>query len=201
MQRIGVLGGTFDPIHYGHLAIAEEARWLLGLQQVYLIPAAQQPLKPGQHRASPQQRMAMVRMACAGNALLLPSDIELGRAPPSYTVDTLRDLRATLAPDTELWFILGSDSLASLPRWHAPHEMLGLVRFAALVRPGSLLDLEALDAELPGIAARTRLIEGPRLDISSTDLRQRCAEQRPIRYQVPESVRQYIQEQRLYEHE
>jgi nicotinate-nucleotide adenylyltransferase len=198
MQRMGLLGGTFDPVHYGHLAIAAEAAWALNLAHIYLVPAAYQPLKHGQHSASPQQRLHMLQLACADDPLLIPSDMELRRAPPSYTVDTLRELRATLAADCELWFVLGSDSLMTLPRWHAAADILHLARLAAMQRPGSRIDLTPLDAALPGLRERTTVIQGPALDISSSELRWRIAHGRPVRYQIPEPVRAYIREQGLY---
>jgi nicotinate-nucleotide adenylyltransferase len=198
MQRIGILGGTFDPIHYGHLAIAQEAAWALNLARVYVVPAARQPLKTGQPHANAQQRLEMVRMACVGNALLVPSDVEMHRTPPSFTIDTLRELADALEDPAELWFILGSDALIDLPRWHAAQQLVELTQFAVLTRPGAAVDLDALDAQVPGVAARTRLIEGPLLDISSSALRQRILAGQPVRYQLPDRVLDYIVEQRLY---
>ncbi len=198
MQRIGILGGTFDPIHYGHLAIAEEAGRALGLATVLLIPAARQPLKREPHSASPQQRWEMVARACAENELLQPSDIELRREPPSYTVDTLRELYAGYPPDTELWLILGADAVVSFPHWHAADQILQLARLAVVARPGASVDLQALDQSVPGLHQRTTLLEGPHLDISATDLRQRIANNRPVRYQLPDDVLAYIRQHNLY---
>jgi nicotinate-nucleotide adenylyltransferase len=198
MERVGILGGTFDPVHYGHLAIAEEAAWALGLARIYMVPAARQPLKEGQPHADPQQRLEMVRLACAGNALFVPSDIEVRRGPPSFTVDTLRALAEALEHPPEMWFILGSDALTDLPRWHAAAQIVELVRLAVLMRPGMAVDLAPLESHLPGIAARTRVIEGPLLDISSSSLRQRMLAGQPVRYQLPDSVLDYIGEQQLY---
>ncbi len=198
MQRIGILGGTFDPIHYGHLAIAEEARWSAGLTRVYLVPAAHQPLKHGQHAATAQQRMHMVRLACANNAAFVPSDSDLHRASPSYTVDTLRTFQLMLGAAAELWFILGYDALMSLPQWYAAPQIIKLVKLAAIARPGTALDMAVLEQQLPGIVARTRVIDGPRLDISSTALRQRIAAHQPIRYQLPDAVLDYIIKEHLY---
>ncbi len=115
--RTGILGGTFDPIHYGHLAIAEEARTALRLDRVLLVPAAHQPLKRGEHLASPEQRFEMVRLACAGNDAFEPSTIELDRPGPSYTVATLEELAG--GGWGELFFVMGADALADLPRWYA----------------------------------------------------------------------------------
>jgi len=199
MQRIGILGGTFDPIHYGHLVIAEEVRWALGLAQIYVVPAAQQPFKQGQQRANPAQRMEMVQRACAGNSALVPSDVELRRTPPSYTIDTLQEFRNRFGNSATIWFIVGGDALESLPHWHAAAEIISLARLAAVGRPGSTPDLARLDAALPGLADATDMVTGPQLDISSTALRRRVAAGQPIRYQVPETVLAYIIEQRLYQ--
>jgi len=200
MEQVGILGGTFDPIHYGHLAIAEEVRYVLGLSRVYLIPSAHQPLKPG-HAATPHQRMEMVCRACSDNPALIPSDRELQRPPPSFTIDTLRDLSAELHASgnhTKLWFILGADSAMSLPQWRDPHTILDLARLAIVVRPGTTLDIHALEKDVPGIAARSITVAGPRLDIASSMLRQRIAEGRPVRYQIPDAVLEYIVQQKLY---
>jgi nicotinate-nucleotide adenylyltransferase len=198
MERVGIYGGTFDPIHNGHLAIAEEACWALGLVRLYVVPAARQPLKNGPQGASPEQRLAMAQLACADNPHLVVSDLELRRPPPSYTIDTLRSFRDLLGSAAELYFILGADALASLGLWHRAREIVDLAQLAALTRPGATLDLDQLEREIPGMMARTTLIEGPLLDISGTDLRRRLAEGRPVRYQLPEAVREYVQAHGLY---
>jgi nicotinate-nucleotide adenylyltransferase len=194
--RIGILGGTFDPIHYGHLAIAEEARVALGFSEVLLVPAARQPLKGGEHIATPSQRFEMARLACASNPAFTVSSIEIERTGPSYTVDTLRALRDAGMGD--LFFILGADAAADLYRWHAAHEIMGLARIVAVGRPGTPLDIAALDDNLPGLSTRLIFLEGPGLEISSTDLRARLAAGRPIRYQTPDAVVEYIASQGLY---
>jgi nicotinate-nucleotide adenylyltransferase len=197
-QRIGVFGGTFDPIHFGHLAIAEEVRWSLDIDYVYFIPAAQQPLKQGYHYATPQQRLEMVQLACANNAAFVPSDIELRRSPPSYTVDTLLELRETIGDDVDLHFILGSDAFLSFPKWHAAQQIIRLARLVVLARPGTVINIELLEGELPGISSRTTGVIGPQLDIASSMLRQRLANGQPVRYQMPEVVLDYIEHHELY---
>lgn len=199
MQHIGILGGTFDPIHYGHLAIAEEVRWALTLSFVYLIPAAQQPLKPGMHAATPHQRLDMVRLACQENAALVPSAIELQRSPPSFTIDTLRELHKQHHTTADLWFIIGSDSLASLPRWHAIHDIISLAKLAVLARPGYATDIAMLEEAIPGITSRAKNIAGPHLTIASSTLRQRIAAGQPVRYQIPDKVLEYITTHGLYQ--
>jgi nicotinate-nucleotide adenylyltransferase len=198
MQRIGILGGTFDPIHHGHLAAALEACWALRLAHIFLIPAAQQPLKHAPHLAAPAQRLEMVRRACAGNQQLVPSDIELRRAPPSYTIDTVRELRRIAGDGAQLWFVLGGDALTSFPNWHAADQIVQLARLAVIRRPGTQIDMAPLVQALPDLQDQVDMIDGPMLDIASTDLRQRIARGQPVRYQMPDSVIAYIEEQRLY---
>jgi nicotinate-nucleotide adenylyltransferase len=195
-ERIGVLGGTFDPIHYGHLAIAEEARVVLGLERVLLVPAARQPLKRGAHVASPQQRIEMARLACAGNSALDVSPIEVERPGPSYTVNTLEQLRD--AGLGELHFILGADALADLHRWYDAPRIPELARLVVIARPGHRPNLDAVAAQLPGVRERITLIDGPGLAISSSELRSRIAAGRPIRYLTPEPVVEYIARNGLY---
>jgi nicotinate-nucleotide adenylyltransferase len=199
MVQIGVYGGSFDPIHVGHLAVAEDARAALGLQQLLIVPAARQPLKAAAVQgASPAHRLAMARLACADNPAFLVDDLELERPPPSYTVDTLRALQARCGPEAQLWFVLGADAARDLPRWHRADEIVAIARLAIVGRPGASLHLPSLEAALPGLAGRYRTIDGPRLDISSSELRRRRAAGRPIRYQVPEAVWAYIETERLY---
>lgn len=196
IARVGILGGSFDPIHYGHLSIAEEARATLRLDRVLFIPAALQPFKAAAHIAPPEMRLEMARLACAGNDSFEVSPIEIERSGPSYTVTTLEALRDTLGG--ELFFILGADALADLPRWRAASRIVELARIVAVGRPGFALDSAVTDRALPGLAARLTRIEGPLLDISSTALRRRAAAGRPIRYQTPDPVVQYIAEKGLY---
>jgi nicotinate-nucleotide adenylyltransferase len=194
--RIGILGGTFDPIHYGHLAIAEEARVLLQLDRVLFVPAAQQPFKRGGHVATTAQRLEMARLACVGNPAFTVSPIEIERQGPSYTIDTLKALHE--AGLGELHFILGADAAMELHRWHAAPEVVALARIVVVGRPGVGLDSAALDRKLPGLAQRLTLLEGPGLEISSKALRGRVAASQPIRYQTPDTVVEYIAAHGLY---
>ena len=195
--RIGILGGTFDPIHYGHLAIAEEARVALRFDRVLFIPVARQPLKRGEHVAAPAQRLEMARLACAGNPAFEVSPMEIERRGPSYTIDTLAALRDTGL--SELHFIVGFDAAADLHRWHAARAILALARIVAVGRPGFTLDATALDRDLPGLSERLTVLVGPSLDISSSALRRRVADGRPIRYQTPDAVVEYIAAHGLYQ--
>lgn len=196
--RIGIYGGSFDPLHIGHLAIAEEARATLGLASVAFVPAARQPLK-GQAQGAPDHRLSMVRLACAGNSAFYADDLELRRPPPSYTVDTLLSFRERHPPPAELWFVVGADAARDLPRWHRAAEVVTMARLAIVGRPGFSVDIPALLAALPGLAGRYTLIDGPHLDISSTELRGRLAAGRTVRYLLPEEVRLYIAEHGLYQ--
>ncbi|HEU5103976.1 MAG TPA: nicotinate-nucleotide adenylyltransferase [Roseiflexaceae bacterium] len=194
--RVGILGGTFDPIHYGHLAIAEEARLALGLDRVLFIPAARQPLKHGAHVGTPEQRFEMARLACASNSSFEVSRIELDRPGPSFTLTTLEELQDKELG--ELHFILGADALADLPRWRGAARILELARIIAVGRPGSVPDLALLDQVLPALRARLTLLAGPVLDISSSALRRRVSAGLPIRYQTPDCVVAYIGQHELY---
>ncbi|NNJ09369.1 nicotinate (nicotinamide) nucleotide adenylyltransferase [Chloroflexales bacterium ZM16-3] len=198
VARIGIYGGTFDPIHIGHLAIAEDARHTLGLSQVLFIPTARQPLKDEVQGATPLQRLEMVRLACATNPHFAVSDLELRRPPPSYTIDTLLALRADLGSAIDLVFLLGVDAARDLPRWYRATEIIRLVRLAVISRPGYSLSLQALETNMPGISERCVTIDGPRLDVSSSDLRARLFAGRPVRYQIPDPVIDYIAAHGLY---
>ncbi len=194
--RTGVLGGSFDPIHYGHLAVAEEVRVVLQLNRVLIIPAGEQPLKPGGNVAEPVHRLAMARLACVGNPFFEVSSIEIDRPGPSYTYVTLQLLYDQGLDD--LYLILGADSVADLPRWREVRRILELAHIVGVSRPGVSFDLAYLSQIVPGLMERLIVIDGPRLDISSTDLRRRVAQGRPIRYQTPDAVVAYIETHGLY---
>ncbi|MBX5457783.1 MAG: nicotinate-nucleotide adenylyltransferase [Thermogemmatispora sp.] len=202
VRRIGLLGGTFDPIHYGHLVIAEEVRATLALSEVVFIPAGQPPHKPGRPVTPAQHRLAMLQLAIASNPAFSLSKIEIERPGPSYTVDTLRLLRERWGSEVYLAFILGADSLAEFTSWYNAAGVLAqLDCLVAVGRPGYRPPQElvsALDERLPGICERLRVVNAPYLSISASDLRRRVAEGRPIKYQTPESVEAYIAQHQLY---
>lgn len=195
--RIGVFGGTFDPIHFGHLAVAEATRHALDLHSVLFVPAARQPFKASRQVASAGQRLAMVFLAIQDNPAFFPCDLEMRRGGPSYTVDTLYALHAA-RPGSELLFLIGADAIVDFPRWRSAAAILELAQLGILARPGSSVDLAALDQRLPGIRERSRLVTGPQLAISSSDIRERIAAGLPVRYLLPEAVRCYISRQGLY---
>lgn len=197
-MRVGVLGGTFDPIHYGHLVIAEEARVRLQLDRVIFVPAKTPPHKLQQRYSPAQHRLHMVQRAIASNPYFAVSDVELTRPGLSYTVDTLAILQQEFGPAAELYFLMGMDSLAGLLSWHRPADIIARAYLAVAVRPGYQVDLETLEGALPGVSERMRLLEIPAIGISSRELRQRVRAGLPIRYQLPDSVEAYIREHNLY---
>ena len=196
--RIGVLGGTFDPIHYGHLVIAEEARVQLHLQRVLFVPAGTPPHKLHERYSSADARRRMVELAIASNPRFEISLVELTREGPSYSVDTLRLLHKELGPDADFYFIMGLDSLAGILTWYEPQQLLELCYIVAASRPGYGVDLNALEDILPGISTHTILLKTPELNISASNLQQRVREGLPIKYQTPEPVEEYIYRHELY---
>lgn len=197
-ERIGLLGGTFDPIHLGHLVVAEEARTRLSLDRLLFVPSRQPWRKAGREIAPEADRLAMVRLAVEGNPGFEVSLVDLEREGPSYSVDTVCDVRASLSPEAELYFILGYDALMDLPHWHAPAELARITRLVTVIRPGYALDWSPLEQAIPQARETVMLLETPEIGISSTEVRQRVAAGRSIRYWVPDLVAEYIQQQGLY---
>ncbi len=201
-RRIGLLGGTFDPIHYGHLAMAEEVYAALDLAEMVFIPAGQPPHKAGRTITPAEHRLAMLKLAIASNPHFTLSQVDIQRSGPSYTVDTLRLLREEWGKETAFYFVIGWDSLEELPTWYEPEGILAQLDYlVAISRPG--YDerpgyREKLEQRLPGLKERLLVVPAPQLAISSTSLRQRVAEHRPIRYQLPEAIEQYIERHGLY---
>jgi nicotinate-nucleotide adenylyltransferase len=192
MTRIGVLGGTFDPPHIGHLIVASEALWQLDLDVVRLVPARVPPHKPGGTQADSERRAAWVERAVAGQPGLEVSRIELDRPGPSYTADTL-DAMAAEDPGAELWFILGADQLAGLPGWREPERILAAARLAVVPRAG--LDVRGIADEVaPG---RADLLDVPEIAVSSSMIRERLAAGRPIRFLVPPAVEESLRREGL----
>lgn len=197
-RRIGVLGGTFDPIHIGHLILAEEVRVCLKLDQVLFVPALISPHKLTEEPCPAEDRLRMVELAVADNPAFVASRVDLDRPGPSYTADTLEILKRELGNDAELYFILGMDSLAGLPRWYQPQRVLALARLVAVSRPGHQVDLAEIERVLPGLRERLQVVTTLQIGISGTDLRRRVRLGLPIRYQVPSKVEEYIRERSLY---
>ncbi len=197
--RIGLFGGTFDPVHVGHLAVAEAARDRLGLERIVFLPAGAPPHKPAGARASSADRLAMLRLATSDNARFVVDPRELQRDGPSFTVETLSEF-AREHPDAELLWLMGSDSLVELHTWRAPQRVCALATLAVLLRPGWTRDAVEAWRGGPGraFAARIVVLDVPGLDVSARALRAALASGASVRYLVPEAVRAHISAQRLY---
>jgi nicotinate-nucleotide adenylyltransferase len=201
---VGVLGGTFDPIHIGHLAAAEEVRESLGLDRILFVPAGIPPHKPDRVISAPQHRLAMVELAIGGNPAFEACRLELDRTGPSYTVDTVEALARPVdgGPAPDLTLILSAESFRGLPSWHEPRRLFGLARLAIVPRGGLAPPGKGwLEEHFPGIEARVVALDAPRLRLSATDIRGRVAAGRSIRYLVPDAVIRYIEDHDLYRDE
>lgn len=199
-MRIGVLGGTFDPPHYGHLIIAEQARDQLSLDRLLWVLAGVPPHKNSAEVTPVRHRRAMLELALeeAANPTFALSLVDVERPGPHYSVDMLSILSADF-PGAELFFLIGADSLRDLPTWHQPHRLLRHARLAVLRRPGVEYDLQALEALIPGIKDNLVFVAAPLIEIAANDIRARVANGKTIRYLVPEGVARYIQQNRLYQ--
>jgi nicotinate-nucleotide adenylyltransferase len=197
-MRVGVIGGTFDPIHVGHLIVAEGARDVLSLQRVVFVPAGQPPHKRSTRISPAAHRLAMVRLAIAGNAYFATSRVDIDRRGPSYTVDTIRLLHEAWGPEVEVYFLIGGDSLVELPTWYQPQRLLEICQVVAVPRPGYEPDLDAVNDRIPGVSERIQILDLPLVDLSATEIRDRVRDRRSIRYLVPASVERYIHRHRLY---
>ena len=198
-MKVGIMGGTFDPIHIAHLIIAEEARTRLALDRVIFIPAGEPWMKPGHIVSAAGQRAEMVKLAISSNPAFSLSLSEVERPGPTYTVDTLEQLLGELGYDTQLFLLLGWDSVAELPAWKAPYRVSKMATVVAFPRPGfTKPEIAALEKVMPGIAERMVSLDEPYLEISSTGIRKRIADGGSVRYLVPDAVGQYISEYRLY---
>jgi len=197
MLRYGVFGGSFDPLHYGHLALAETARVQLQLDLVLFVPVGQQPIKQS-HTSSAADRAAMVERAIADNPGFALSRVDLDRSGPHYTVDTLGLLREQ-HPDVATWyFLMGEDSLHELPKWREPEGILQQATLGVMPRVGQRADVLGMRAHFPLLAERLIWLDVPPLHISATDLRLRVRKSLPLRYLVPPTVAAYIEEHQLY---
>ena len=198
-RRLGVLGGTFDPIHYGHLVAAQETHYQLELERVLLVPVGQPPHKLNEPLSPAEHRVRMIEIAIEGRPQFALSRVDVDRPGPQYTADTLALLREEWGPDTRLFFIAGSDSLADILDWRDPERILAQAELAVVERRRAGVDVEALEHKLPALGQRLHWVQMPLLEISSTDLRARVREGRPISFFLPPAVEGYILKHRLYQ--
>jgi nicotinate-nucleotide adenylyltransferase len=198
-MNIAVLGGTFDPIHNGHLAVASVVQERLAPVEIVFMPAGQPYLKSGHNISPAADRLEMTRLAIAGNPCWSLSTLETDRSGPTYTLDTIRALKTRVSPPGELYFILGWDKLSELPRWYKPAELIKLCTLIAVPRIGvPVPDLLKLDSSLPGLSKRVMLLDKPEIDISASVIRERVRMGLPIDHLVLAAVAAYIEERGLY---
>jgi nicotinate-nucleotide adenylyltransferase len=193
--RIGVMGGTFDPIHYGHLVTAEEAQQQFELDEVVFVPTGKPWMKEHEKLSPAEDRYLMTVIATASNPRFRVSRMEVDRDGPTYTVDTLRELKTELGDDTDLYFVTGADAVLEIFQWKEHEDLFQLAHFIAATRPG--YDMAGFEALAP-TNAHVITMNIPALAISSTDVRTRVAQGRPIRYLVPEGVKSYVEKAGLY---
>ncbi len=193
-----MLGGTFDPVHIGHLILAEEARNQLDLSAVRFVPAGDPPHKRDRSLAPVNDRVRMIELAIAGHASFRVSRADADRPGPHYTIDMIESVKGQLSPGSQIYFLMGLDSLRDLPGWYAPDRLVAACHLVALTRHDIELDWNKLEAALPGISERVTILDMPELEIASNQYQARVRTGRSIRYLVPEGVRAYIQARELY---
>ena len=198
-MRLGVFGGTFDPIHNGHLIVAEHVRTEMDLDRMLFVPAGQPWFKDGQTLTGGYHRLEMTRLGTSENAHFAVSDMEVRRDGPTYTVDTLVALREQMGEGAEMFLIVGIDALNELHRWRSPSDVLDIATLVGVPRPGAeMVDRAALDSIRDGAANEVVIVDGPLVDISAADVRWRMSEGRSVRGLVPRAVEDYAKRHGLY---
>ncbi|MEP6984883.1 MAG: nicotinate-nucleotide adenylyltransferase [Chloroflexota bacterium] len=197
MERIGILGGTFDPPHIGHLILAQHALDAIGFSRLLFVPAADPPHKQQETKSPVEHRLAMLDCAIVDNPYFAISRVDVDRPGPHYSVDMVRLLQADY-PQAELYFIMGGDSLRDLPKWQQPQELIRLCKIAVMRRPQSTISRTMHSDTLPELAERLTIVDAPLIDVSSTAIVSRCAAGNSIRYLVPDAVLAYIKDHQLY---
>lgn len=196
--RLGVLGGTFDPIHIGHLLLAQEAAKLMGLDRVYFVPAGQPPHKPDQPISAARHRVVMARLATSPNPLFGVSELDTDDESPSFTVELMQRLHARLPIEADIYFLMGLDSLHDLPTWHNPKWLLENCNLVAMYRPDVKIDWSVLQDALPNVRENVKVLEMPGLDVSGLNVRARFMDGQPVRYLLTPEVIEYIRTHDLY---
>jgi len=198
-MKTGILGGTFDPVHTGHIVVADAVKDELGLDEVVFIPAGRPWLKADTPVLSAEHRLNMVRLAVAGKSCFRVSTMEIERAGPTYSIDTVVEMKKEMEDGGELYFIIGRDNLVELLRWHQPERLVSLCRLVVVPRVGfPVLGLSSLEAAIPGISQRVTMLDKPQIDISASVIRKRVRRGLSISRLVPEKVEKYIKEHGLY---
>ena len=198
-MKLGVFGGTFDPIHKAHLTVAEEVRTRLGLAEILFVPAGRPWLKANSPISAAEHRLEMVRLAIADKPYFKLSPLEIERAGSSYTVDTIAELKRQCAAADEIFFILGWDNFDQLSQWREPGRLITMCQLVVVPRPGyPAPNLERLEAIIPGLSQATILLDRPHIDINASVIRTRVAQGLSIHHLVPEAVERYIRQHRLY---
>ncbi|MDD4875753.1 MAG: nicotinate-nucleotide adenylyltransferase [Dehalococcoidales bacterium] len=198
-MNIGVMGGTFDPIHSGHIMLVEEVKARLNLTKVLFVPAGQPWLKANNNISPAQHRVEMVRLAIADKPDYSLCTLEIERSGPTYTIDTIAELKSQLKTEDELFFILGWDNLTQLPQWKHPGQLIAQCHLVVVPRPGYLRpDLQSLEAIIPGLSQKVIMLDKPEIDISASLIRDRLTRGLPINDLVPVLVDEYIKKYKLY---
>lgn len=197
VARIGLLGGTFDPPHFGHLWLAETAWEQLRLDMVLFLPVGQPPHKRGEPITAVSHRLTMTRLAIADNAHFEADTTDIDRQPPHATYSLL-PLMQHAYPDSQIWLLIGGDSLRDLPQWRKPERVVAQCRLAALPRPGAAVNWDALEEAVPNVKSAVDMLDGPTIDISSTEIRGWARAGHTVRYLLPATVADYIHEAGLY---
>lgn len=195
MKRLGIFGGSFDPVHLGHLLLAESAREELELEKIVFVPAGQSPLKKNLPYTCAEDRWRMLRLAIEDNPFFFASRVELDREPPSYTIETVDHFRR-IYPETDLWLIIGEDNLGDLPRWRECNRLLSLIKIGVGARPG--YHQKAIPKELLDFTERIKFFSHPEVEISSRVIREKIRRGGSIRYLLPPAVQNYIGRHNLY---
>lgn len=200
MLKLGILGGTFNPVHYGHLLMAERAREALGISKIIFMPTGNPPHKDLKTVATADDRLKMVELAVGNDDNFIVSKLEIDREGKTYTVDTLKQLKAQYGEDTQIFFIIGADVLMDLPKWRSAGEVANLCKFAAIQRAGYNKEEFAKQAQYlyEEFGAEIEEVEMPIIDISSTDIRSRLSDNLSIKFMLPDNVIKYIVEKGLY---